>query len=102
MKRALFAALLILSLAMFAWTLRRFGRLVMGGRKANLPIDPGERLASVLTYFFGQKKVVEEANIPSARAARLVHAIGSKYHFVIFWGFIIITIGTGETLVSSM
>jgi len=48
MKRAVFAAVLALSLAMFAWTLRRFGRLVMGGRQANLPVDPGERIASVL------------------------------------------------------
>jgi len=102
MKRVVFAAVLALSLAMFAWTLRRFGRLVMGGRPAHLPIDPGERIASILTYFFGQKKVVEEASIPSARAARLVHAIGSKYHVLIFWGFIIITLGTGETLVQGL
>jgi Fe-S oxidoreductase len=102
MKRALFAALLFMSLALFAWTMRRFGRMVMGGRKAALPPAPGARLASVMAYFFGQKKVIEKANIPSARAQRLVRAIGSKYHFLIFWGFLIITIGTGETLIQGL
>ncbi|MES1158236.1 MAG: (Fe-S)-binding protein [Haliangium ochraceum] len=102
MKRVLFAALLIGSLALFAWTLRRFGRLILGGRPARLPPRTGERLASVMAFFFGQKKVVEKAVIPSARWQVLVTAIGSKYHFLIFWGFIIITVGTGETLVQGL
>lgn len=102
MKRALFAALLLAAMASFAWTLRRFGRLIFAGRPKDLSDRPGQRLASVMTFFFGQKKVVEKAAIPAARAQRLVTAIGSRYHFIIFWGFIVITIGTTETLIQGL
>jgi len=102
MKRALFAALLLASLACFAWTLRRFGRLIFAGRPQDLSDRPGQRLGSVMAYFFGQKKVVERAAIPAARAQRLVTAIGSRYHFLIFWGFMVITIGTTETLIQGL
>jgi len=71
MRRALFAALLLASLAAFAWTLRRFGKLVMAGRAAGLPPRTGDRIGSVLTFFLGQKKVAEMAVIPAARAQRL-------------------------------
>ena len=57
---------------------------------------------SVLTFFFGQKKVVEKAEIPAARWQRLVTAVGSKYHFLIFWGFIVITVGTAETVIQGL
>jgi Fe-S oxidoreductase len=102
MRRALFAALLLASLAAFAWTLRRFGKLVLAGRPAALPPRPGERIASVMAFFLGQKKVAEKATIPAARAQRLVTAIGSRYHLLIFWGFLVITVGTGETLVQGL
>src|SRR6185503_10539350 len=102
MRRALFAALLLASLAAFAWTLRRFGKLVMAGRAAGLPPRTGDRIGSVLTFFLGQKKVAEMAVIPAARAQRLVTAIGSRYHLLIFWGFLVITIGTGETLIQGL
>src|SRR4051812_45264810 len=101
-KRIVFAALLTLALVLFAWTVRRFGRIVLGGRPAN-PFDRvGARVASVLAFFFGQKSVVEEADIPSRRWPRFVHAVGSRYHVLIFWGFLIITIGTGELLVQGL
>ena len=29
-------------------------------------------------------------------------AMGSKYHFFIFWGFLVITIGTTETLIQGL
>ncbi len=102
MKRVVFVALLAGSLGLFAWTLRRFTRQILAGRAVDLGGRTGDRLLSVLTFFFGQKKVVEKATIPAARWQRLVTAIGSKYHFLIFWGFIVITIGTGETLVQGL
>src|SRR3954447_22755018 len=101
-KRIVFAALLTLALVLFAWTVRRFGRMVLGGRPAN-PFDRvGARVASVLAFFFGQAKVVEEADIPSRRWPRFVHAVGSRYHLLIFWGFLVITIGTAELLVQGL
>ena len=86
----------------FAWTVRRFGRLIFSGKPKDMSDRPGQRLGSVMAYFFGQKKVVEKATIPAARAQRLVTAIGSRYHFLIFWGFIVITIGSAETLIQGL
>jgi len=102
MKRVVFLALLLSALGLFTWTLRRFGRQIASGRPIDLGGRTGERMASVLTYFFGQKKVVEKAVIPAARWQRLVTAVGSKYHFLIFWGFLVITLGTAETLIQGL
>ncbi len=101
-KRLVFAAVLLAAMGMFAWTVRRFGRMVLAGRPEPRFDRIGERIASVLTFFFGQKKVVEKAHLPAKRASWLVKAIGSKHHFLIFWGFMIITIGTGEVLIQGL
>src|SRR6185312_1771340 len=102
MKRVLFAALLAAALGMFAWTLRRFARMILAGRPERRSDDPADRVASVFAYFFGQKKVVEKTSIPAKRWPRFVTALGSKYHFIIFWGFIIITLGSIETLAQGL
>jgi Fe-S oxidoreductase len=101
-KRAAFALLLLAALAMFAWTMRRFGRMILAGKPENRFDRPGARLWSVLAYFLGQKKVVEQVTIPARRGTGLVTAIGSRYHVIIFWGFLIITVGTAETLVQGL
>src|SRR6266404_7238727 len=102
MKRVIFTVVLLGAVALFAWTVRRFVRLIFAGRPDNRTDRTGDRVASVMAYFFGQKKVVEKTVIPAARARRLVSAIGSKYHFIIFWGFIVITVGTVETLLQGL
>ncbi|HXI55951.1 MAG TPA: (Fe-S)-binding protein [Polyangia bacterium] len=102
MKRVIFTVVLLGAVALFAWTVRRFARLIFAGRPDNRTDRIGDRVASVMAYFFGQKKVVEKTVIPAARARRLVSAIGSKYHFIIFWGFIVITVGTVETLIQGL
>ncbi|HVZ74426.1 MAG TPA: (Fe-S)-binding protein [Polyangia bacterium] len=102
MKRVLFAALLAAALGMFAWTTRRFVRMLRAGRPDDRTDHPDERFDSVLRYFFGQKKVVEKTSLPAKRLPAFVSALGSKYHFVIFWGFIVITIGTGETILQGL
>ena len=56
----------------------------------------------MLRYFFGQKKVVEKTTLPAKRWPRFVSALGSKYHFLIFWGFIVITVGSAETLIQGL
>ena len=93
MNQALFILLLAASLAFFARTSWLFGRAVFAG-----VADPRSRLdqlagriADVGIYFFGQKKVAEEG--PQHRT--------SKHHLFIFWGFLIITIATVDTVVSS-
>ena len=56
----------------------------------------------MLRYFFAQKKVVEKTSIPAKRLPKFVSALGSKYHFLIFWGFIVITIGSAETILQGL
>ena len=103
MKQVIFAVVLLGALALFAWTVRRFARMLFAGRPEPRIADrTGDRLRSILIYFFGQKKVIEKTKLPAPRAQRFVSAMGSKYHFLIFWGFIIITIGTGETLIQGL
>src|SRR5665213_2311856 len=102
MRRALFAVLLVAAFGMFTWTVRRFARMILAGRPEGRFDDPDARVDSVLRYFFGQKKVIEQTTIPAKRWPRFVSALGSKYHFLIFWGFIFITVGTVETIVGGL
>jgi len=102
MKRALFAVLLIAAFGMFAWTVRRFARLIFSARPEDRTDHVGARIDSVMRFFFGQKKVVEKTTLPAKRWGRFVSAMGSKYHFFIFWGFLIITIGSVETLIQGL
>ena len=102
MRRAIFAVLLVAALGMFSWTVRRFARMILAGRPDGRFDRPGARVDSVLLYFFGQKKVVEKTTLPAKRLPRFVSAMGSKYHFLIFWGFIFITVGTVETIVAGL
>ncbi len=102
MKRVLFAVAVAAAVGMFAWTLRRFTRMFAAGRPDPRTDRAEERVDSVLKYFFGQKKVIEETTLPAKRLPRFVSALGSKYHFLIFWGFIIITVGTGETMIQGL
>jgi Fe-S oxidoreductase len=91
--QALFILLLAASVAFFARTVWLFGRALAAGtadprpRTDQLPA----RLMDVGIYFFGQKKVAEEG--PQHRT--------SKHHLFIFWGFLIITIATVDTVISS-
>ena len=99
MRRVIFAVLLVAAFGMFAWTVRRFARQLFSARPEDRTDRVGARIDSVLRFFFGQKKVVEKTSLPAKRWPRFVTAMGSKYHFIIFWGFLVITIGSVETLI---
>ncbi|MEO8844697.1 MAG: (Fe-S)-binding protein [Kofleriaceae bacterium] len=94
MQQVLFLLLLAASLAFFARTTYLFGRGVFAGVADPRPrLDQlSGRMLDVGIYFFGQKKVAEEG--PSHRT--------SKHHLFIFWGFLIITVATLDTVVSSI
>jgi len=102
LKRLVFALVLLSSMALFAWTVRRFARMVLAGKPEPRFDRIGERIGSIITFFFGQRKVIEKAVIPSNRMQWFVTAIGSKYHFLIFWGFMIITVGTTELVIQGL
>jgi heterodisulfide reductase subunit C len=94
MRPYLFAAILLLALGFFARTMVAFARAASRGvadprpRFDQIPA----RLASVLIYFIGQKKVAE--NGPGH--------LTSRHHLIIFWGFLIITVGTAEMIVAGV
>lgn len=94
MNQALFIVLLAAALVFFARTTWLFGRAVFAGVADPRPrLDQlGGRLLDVGVYFFGQKKVAEEG--PQHRT--------SKHHLFIFWGFLVITISTVDTIVSGV
>lgn len=96
MKPIVFTALVVIAVAVFLRTLSKLYRNVARGRP-DLRFDfPGQRLASVLVYFFGQKKVAERVSYDTPPGVTSVH------HVFVFWGFLIITIGTAELVLGGM
>src|SRR5215813_11922130 len=93
MKQLVFAALLAVALGFFTYTAQRYIRVMLRGRPDLRPrFDQlPKRLLLVLVYFFGQKKVAEH-QVPPARQ--------SIHHLFIFWGFLVITVGTVELLIA--
>jgi Fe-S oxidoreductase len=81
----LFALVLLATLGFFAWTLRRLIRVLKLGKPDARSERMGERWRAILVYFFGQRSVLQE---PAG--------IG---HFFIFWGFLILSLGTLETFI---
>jgi Fe-S oxidoreductase len=94
MRQIIFAALVILAVAFFVRTIISMVRAAARGASDPRPrLDQlGKRLASVLVYFLGQKKVAEEGP----------RHLTSKHHLLIFWGFLLITVGTVELLVAGV
>jgi len=94
MNTVIFVALAAASLTFFAWTMWLFGRAVAEGAADPRPrLDQlPARIASVLIYFIGQKKVGEEG--PQHQT--------SKHHLIIFWGFLVFQVATLDTIVAGI
>jgi Fe-S oxidoreductase len=94
MSQLIFVVLLAAAFGYFATTMMSMVRAAARGaadprpRLDQLPM----RLASVLIYFIGQKKVAEEGPMH----------MSSKHHLLIFWGFLLITVGTLELLIAGV
>lgn len=79
----LFLILFLAANAFFFLTVYKLYQILLLGQPEDRFDKYGERIKSVLSFVFGQKRVLRE---PSG--------IG---HFLIFWGFVVITIGSIET-----
>ena len=77
---AIFVALLVITLAFFAWALNRRVQYVMIGRPEPRFDRPVTRTLGFFWLVFGQKKLFKER-------------VG-VIHFFVFWGFIVIAFGT--------
>ena len=98
MKSAVFTALLVVAFLVFARSVTRLYRIMARGRTNDLrPLDRlGQRIVSVLIYFFGQKKVGERMSYKTPPGAT------SKHHILIFYGFLVVTIGTIEFILQGL
>ena len=85
---ALFAPLLVASLAFFCYSVyRRFSLVLLGQPEERLD-QPARRLKEMLVYAFGQLRVLRKP-------------FGLN-HFVIFWSFMILALANGEFLVNGV
>ncbi|MFZ5642009.1 MAG: heterodisulfide reductase-related iron-sulfur binding cluster [Bacillota bacterium] len=76
----LFAAELAAALAVFGYAIRRRAQHLMLGRPENRMDNLGRRVLEFIVLVLGQKKILKEKF--------------GIVHFVIFWGFIVISLGT--------
>src|SRR6185503_15770196 len=93
MKPLVFIVIIAIALGGFGWTMSRYVRVMMLGRKEWRPRFDQllERVGVLLVFFLGQKKVVEHQVKPSP---------SSWHHLLIFWGFLVIQLGTLELILS--
>jgi Fe-S oxidoreductase/nitrate reductase gamma subunit len=90
MKPIIMAILIIAAFGFFFYNVYNLFKLLRLGKYDNRFDNVGERVRRVLVYVFGQKRLVTN------------YKFAGYEHFMIFWGFIIITIGTIEILVSGV
>src|SRR3989339_164461 len=89
MSQIVFAVLLGVALISFSWTVVRLLRFMLQGRPFRGGFkEVSARIQDVLVYFLGQFSVAREAQ--------------SRHHLLIFWGFLIITIGTLELIIKGL
>jgi Fe-S oxidoreductase len=98
MRTVIFVMLLAAAGGFFLRTVSRMVRAAARGTQDPRPrMDQlGERIASILVFFFGQKTVVANRD-PKQSVLRW-----SYHHLLIFWGFLVITIASIEILVSGV
>ena len=85
----LFGLLMLVAFSVFGWTLNRFVRFIGKGRPMDGKIEEtGARFGDVITFFLAQKSVAREK--------------ASIHHLLIFWGFLIICVGTGELMIKGL
>ena len=85
------SALLVASFGFFFYNIYNLIRLLRLGKKEDNRFDRiGERIKRVFIYVFGQRRLWQN------------YTFAGIEHFMIFWGFIVISIGTFEIFVSGL
>ncbi|HXU73229.1 MAG TPA: (Fe-S)-binding protein [Polyangia bacterium] len=96
MRQLIFAAVLAVGVGGLLYTIVRLIRFMWVGRPG-IPVDRlPERLGSVVLYWLLQRKVMEK---PMDKPQ---FGFTSLHHLGIFWGFLIVTIGTLELWVNGL
>jgi Fe-S oxidoreductase len=96
MRHLIFAMLLAVGMGGLAFTVGRLVRFMWVGRPG-IPVDRvPERLGSVVLYWLLQRKVMEKPTEPRKFGFTSLHHLG------IFWGFLVVTIGTIELWVNGL
>lgn len=90
MKPIIMAILIIAAFGFFFYNLYNLYKLLRLGKFENRFDRIGERIRLVLVYVFGQRRLVKN------------YTFAGIEHFMIFWGFVIITIGTTEILIGGI
>ncbi len=88
MKQLAFALVFIAANALFAFNVSKFVRVAALGRPANLQESWAERFGSLMKFFFGQRKVMEEPR--------------SYHHLAIYWGFLVLTVASTEMFITGL
>ncbi len=90
MKPVVLAILVVAAFAFFAYNIYNLIRLLTIGKPEVRWDRVGERIGKVLVYVFGQRRLVRN------------YRFAGIEHFMIFWGFVIITVGTLEMLIGGI
>jgi Fe-S oxidoreductase len=88
LKQLVFFAVAAFAFGLFAYNLRTFVQIALLGRPSELTESLGQRIDSLLRFFFGQRKVMEEKR--------------SWHHLAIYWGFLVLSIATVDMLLSGV
>ncbi|MBC8074344.1 MAG: (Fe-S)-binding protein [Deltaproteobacteria bacterium] len=88
MKQLVFALLVVAAHVVFIFSVTRLTKVVTYGRPAHLKETWAERIASLMAFFFGQKKVMEES--------------ASWHHLPIYWGFLVLGLATTDMLLGGL
>ena len=90
MRHLIFALVLLVGMGGLTFTVVRLVRFMWSGRPG-IPVDRvPERLGSVVLYWLLQRKVMERPTTPRKLGFTSLHHLG------IFWGFLVVTLGTVE------
>ena len=85
----LFLAIVLLALGFFALNVQRLYRYLRVGRDEHRVDQPAVRLGNLLTIGVGQAKILRDP-------------VAGALHAMVFWGFVVLTIGTVEAIVAGI